>query len=344
MSIFRKCKKDEITKPKKKLQKKGENCEEKSKELLPKTVKQKNHRKEKNDTYILKKDLSMKIFRWVFWFMLLSIFARGVYQIVKPQKASELKQIIAGFKQDQESIGDAPDEVMSFAQDFAKEYLSYEKGGEQDFKNRISPYISKRLSNIPSLYSFRNSAKAVYVNAYRREEDNGLYSVYVNAEIQYDKGEEGMEDADCTLKIPVAATESGFCVAALPMYVQDERLDKNYSQPQVQLGQEIDTTLMLPAVENFLSAYYTQDQSMINYLLTADADHSKFLAMKGRYKLAKVETIKAYQKEGSPDITCVLSVRITDTINTEEISQEYKLTLIQEGDKYYIKDMDTTIY
>ena len=90
---------------------------------------------------------------------------------------------------------------MDFAQDFAKEYLTYEKGGEQDFRTRINPYISQRLNNAPGIYAFRNNAKAAYVNAYRKEQEGEVYNVYVNAEIQYDKGEDGMEYADCTLKI-----------------------------------------------------------------------------------------------------------------------------------------------
>ena len=60
---------------------------------------------------------------------------------------------------------------MDFAQDFAKEYLTYEKGGEQDFRTRINPYISQRLNNAPGIYAFRNNAKAAYVNAYRKEQE-----------------------------------------------------------------------------------------------------------------------------------------------------------------------------
>lgn len=62
----------------------------------------------------------MKIFRWVFWFMLVCVFARGAYQIIKPQAADELRQMIKDFEQTQQSQGDAAEEVMDFAQDFAK--------------------------------------------------------------------------------------------------------------------------------------------------------------------------------------------------------------------------------
>ena len=322
MSLLPIHKTGEATETKKKLKKKGENQEAANVQKNTKdTVAVKKKKKEKqprDTTYVLKKNFTMKIFRWVFWFMLVCVFARGAYQIIKPQAADELRQMIKDFEQTQQSQGDAAEEVMDFAQDFAKEYLTYEKGGEQDFRTRINPYISQRLNNAPGIYAFRNNAKAAYVNAYRKEQEGEVYNVYVNAEIQYDKGEDGIEYADCTLKIPVVATESGYSITALPMYIQDKRNSDDYTLPQIPLGQEIDTALVSPSIENFLSAYYSQEQSMINYLLTTDADRSKFVAIGGRYEFKKVESVKAYQRPEAADILCSLTVRIADTVNQEE--------------------------
>ena len=39
--------------------------------------------------------------------------------------------------------GDHEEELMRYAQDFVKEYLTYTKSGEEEFKKRISPYVSK---------------------------------------------------------------------------------------------------------------------------------------------------------------------------------------------------------
>ena len=58
----------------------------------------------------------------------------------------------------------------------------------------------------------------------------------------------------------------------------------------------------------------------------------------------EVESVKAYQRPEAADILCSLTVRIADTVNQEEISQEYMITLVQESDKYYVKDIDTKIY
>ena len=73
------------------------------------------------------------------------------------------------------------------AQDFVKEYLTYTKSGEEEFKKRISPYVSKRVLNISGIYGFRSNAKATYVDAYRKEKyAENIYDVFLAAEVQYD--------------------------------------------------------------------------------------------------------------------------------------------------------------
>ena len=73
----------------------------------------------------------------------------------------------------------------------------------------------------------------------------------------------------CTLKVPVVVTDNGYAIEALPVYVTDVRRDTDYNSQESVLGSEIDSEPLKSAVTNFLDAYYSQDQSMINYLLAA---------------------------------------------------------------------------
>lgn len=350
MSLFpQKAKKEKESIPKKKLKKKSEESQTAESKLeqpvSPQRIgfKEKQKAKAKDDTYIMKKNTGMMIFRVLFWLILIFIFARGVIEIVRPDKESELTRLIQEFKQEQQLVGNAPDEVMDFAQDFAKEYLTYQQSGETDFKDRIKPYVSKRIHTLSGIYSFRHAAKATYIHAYRREEEkNGQYNVYINAEIMYEK-EQGNEYESCILKVPISVSELGYCVTSLPMYVKDERLDDTYNAPESRFGTEIDSSLIEPSIKNFLDAYYAQDQSMINYLLTSDADKSKFIGMNKRYTFKKIDTIKAYQQEGAAEINCILKIKIQDTMNEEEVYQEFNMTVIESNDKVYIKDIDTKI-
>lgn len=305
-------------------------------------------KKEKDDSSIMKKNASMKALRVLFWVIISFIFLRGVVEIIKPTKASEITAIINDFKKEQEIIGDHPEELMKFAQDFAKEYLTYSQYGESDFKERIKPYVSKRIYNLSGIYSFKGSAKATYVNAYRKEAySNSQYDVFVQAEVQYDvknpdTGEVKQTTSTSTLKIPVMVTENGYSIEGLPLYVADNRLDSSYNPQEALPGTEIDKEAIEPAITNFLEAYYSQDQSMINYLLTEDADRSKFIGLSKRYSFEKLDSIQAYLTEEN-EIICILKAKIRDAVNEESIYQEFNVQIVQGGDKYYIRDMDSKI-
>lgn len=305
-------------------------------------------KKEKDDTAIMKKNTALKVMRVLLWGILAFVFLRGMFEILKPTKISEVSAIINDFKKEQEIIGDHPEELMKFAQDFSKEYLTYSQYGESDFKERIKPYVSKRIYNLSGIYSFKGTAKATYVNAYRKETySNNQYDVYVNAEVQYevknqDTGEVKQTTSTSTLKVPVMVTENGYCIEGLPLYVADNRLDASYNPQEALPGTEIDKAAIEPAITNFLDAYYSQDQSMINYLLTEDADRTKFIGLSKRYTFEKLDSIHAYLTEEN-EIICILNVKIRDAVNEESIYQECNIQIIQGGDKYYIKDMNSKI-
>lgn len=318
-------------------------AEEKPAEKKKKSKFKRVEKEKDNDIYVMKKNTGIRILRIVFWLLIGFIFFRGVYQIVKPQKEDRLQAMIDNFRQEQQMIGDSPDEVMTFAEDFVKEYLTYHKSGERDFKDRIKPYVSKRIYGLSGIYTFRNEAKATYVNAYRRTAEDGQYNIYVNAEVMYDKGEEGMEYAGCTLKVPVIVSDVGYCVIGLPLFVEDNRLDDTYALSESVLGTEIDNKLVFSSVENFLMAYYEQDQAMINYLLATDANKEDFIGINQRYTFTKIESLRAFKKDNETDIRCILKIRILDTVNGEEIYQEFNMTLVEKDEKYYIKTMDTKI-
>ena len=306
-------------------------------------------KKEKDDTYILKKNTGMAVLRVVFWMMLIFVFARGFYQIVKPDKISEIETIIQNFEESQKKIGDTPEEVMKFAQDFAKEYLTYNINGESEFKERIKPYVSNRIYNTSAIYSFKNAAKAAYVDAYKKElYAEGQYDVYVTAEVEYqitlETGEKETKLDNCTLKVPVIVTDNGFCVESVPMFVVDEtRRDETYNPAESSFGISINAQEITPALTNFLDAYYAQDQSMINYLLTTSADKSKFIGLNKRYIFQKLENVTAYMTNGDKEIICMVKVKIQDSINSEIVYQEFNIRMVKNGDKYYIQDMDSRV-
>jgi hypothetical protein len=347
INIFKKEKKQEESPPK--LKEKEEVMAEASQEKEDKQQKKKKPSK-KNDVYKMKKNNGRVIMRYMLWIMLICIFLKGAWDIVKPDSVSEVNNIVRQFRADLKKTGDSPEEVQRFAQDFTKEYLTYEYRGAADFKARIGPYVTKRIQDqAENIYGFRNRAKAVYVNAYRKElYAENQWDVFVSAEIEYEitypeTGEKEIKTEKANIKVPVVYSPgSGYCVESLPLFVKDQRLAGSYNPPEVIVDSEIPTESIRPSIQTFLEAYYSQEQQMINYLISADADKGKFIGMSKRFEFVSISSLKAYAPEGK-DILCVVKIKVKDSVNAEELSQELNLTVIQDKDKIYIKDINPRV-
>lgn len=327
-----------------------EKAKKQKKEKPAKKVKKPKEKPPKSQEYIIKKNFTMKVLRGIFWIIILFIFFKGIMVSLRPDQTDQVQSIIKNFRSELALEKDKNEEIFGFTQNFVKEYLSYSKeGGEKDFKNRISSYVSRQF-NTANAYDFRKDAKAIYVQAYRKEQySNSQYDVFVLAEIMYtskvlneESGEyEEVEEYETSiLKVPVSVSaDNKYCVESIPMFVQDDLLDYGYTVTNFYPEGKIDNARVQSSIENFLTAYYSQDQEIINYYLTVDADKTKFLSLNSRYVFEKIEDLKSFQSANG--IICVLQIKIKDSVNGAVIYQEFNLTCIEENDRVYIKDINT---
>ena len=90
--------------------------------------------------------------------------------------------------------------------------------------------------------------------------------------------------------MPVSRSEQGYCIEDLPLFVEDTMKDTGYQAVEY-YGTEIENPKVKQALKNFLTAWYEQEQSVINYFLTEDADKSKFYGLLGRYEFIDLSLI-----------------------------------------------------
>lgn len=321
-----------------------------NREIGRKTVK----KKQKNDVYLLKKNTSMKFLRILLWVMLGFFMVRGIVTLLRPDGVQQVSQMIHDFRMEFNERKEENEEVLGFAQNFAKEYLTYQKGGEKDYRERIRPYVSQNIYRMERLIEFGEDAKAVYVKAYRKEEYSGdQMDVYVMAEVEYaiqELMEDGItlrtniESRNTILKIPVYVRDGKYAIENLPMFVSDEISLEGYAVEEY-YGMEVgdgEKSLIEESLVNFLTAYYTQEQGVINYYLGKDAQKDKFLGLTGRYRFVEMVSLKCFQEEGRPDIVCIPEFRIAD-INETMLLQKFSIRVRKEEDRYYITDMDIRV-
>lgn len=308
-------------------------------------------KKEKSDEYIMKKNTGMKMLRIIFWIILIFVFIRGVITIFRPDKEDTVDQMISDFKVNYSTFTNKNEEVMSFAQNFAKEYLTYEVKGEEDYKKRLQTYVTAAFLNAGDICDFSSSAEAIYVQAYRMEDYTAdQKDVYVLAEINYSMqklAEDGQtytteeRSNQLVLKVPVYSQNGSYVVENIPQIVSDTNYLYDYKAEDYYGTSltDIQNTAVKTSVENFLKAYYEQDESVIDYYLGDNADKGSFTGLAGRFTFLNIDTINSYLME-SGDIICLVTYTIKDSENGVKMLQKINLSVQENGGKYYIESMN----
>lgn len=311
-----------------------------------------NKKKSHDEGYVLKKNTGMRILRVFLWVMLSFIFIRGIISIFNSDKEEKMQRMISDFKTEYSEFTNQNNEVMAFAQNFAREYLTYDVKKEEDYKARLSPYVAKNFfSN--SINDFRSTAKAIYVQAYRLEEySKNQMDVYVLAEVEYTSRHLDEENQayvtestqeQVMLNIPVYLSNGAYVVENIPLPVNDSIYLEQYSVKEYYGTTMDDTTALQTSIENFLKAYFEQDESIINYYLDASADKEKFAGLKGRFSFLGIEDLKCFREQPGEDIICLVTFKLQDGGNAAKLLQKVNLCIREGGEKYYIKSMGNRI-
>lgn len=302
---------------------------------------EKTHKKE--TTVILRRNTFLKISRIALWGMLIFFFVKGIFYTFRPDTVTEAENLIQNFNADLEYKKKMNNEVSAFAQNFSREYLTYTAGEEDEYKTRLQQYMAG-AGKLDSMEIYRGSSQAIYVQAYRMEQfADHQWDVFVLAEVEYQifSGQEMQTERKQTcMKVPVLAQENGMIVEALPMFIHDDVLLKDYKASEYSGTALDDKTVseIKTAVTNFLKAYYEQDETVINYYLSQDADRSQFLGLDGRYLFYRMNGLRCYQEQGQSDIVCIADFKITDTVNEARLQQKLRVNVVRGIDgKYYVK-------
>ncbi len=308
----------------------------------------------KEKVYVLKKNSLRKVLRYIFWALLLFFFIKGILVSLRPDQTKEVTEIIKTFRQEFSNYKDQDSEVMGFAQNFCKEYLTYEVRNQEDYLNRLSKYVTQDFLRTADIVDLKGNAKVIYAEAYRKE----IYSesqidVYVLAEIEYripqiaadgSTYQDEIKKEEVQIKVPVYIAGKNYIVEDLPLYVNDDIKIANYKADNYESNELTSDTIkdgVEKSLNSFFKAYYEEEQNVINYYLTKDAVISDFQGLEGRMKFDDIDTLRVFQKEGDEYITCIAKIRIIDGVNGVKVSQQFNLTLKKDGDKYYIKKMNT---
>lgn len=308
-------------------------------------------KKKKSEEYVMKKNSGMRVLRIIFWVMLIFFFVKGVAGIFKTDTQKQAEQLIQNFKDQYNDFTSENAEIMAFAQNFTKEYLTYTYRGEDDYKKRLKPYVvSSMLTG--NLVDCSANAEAKYVQAYRIEDyTEKQKDVYVVAEVLYSKSvlsEDGQTYTNkesqntVTLRVPIYVNGGSFIIEDIPLMVEDQSIyaqNYNVNPYSGNVVSDVKAANIKTSVENFLKAYFEQDESVIDYYLGTNSDKEKFCGLKGRFTFVGIEKIDSYI-DASGGIVSIVEFKIQDIENGAKMYQKINLSMTESGGKFYIQDIN----
>lgn len=310
--------------------------------------------KDKSEEYVFKKSRWMKAKRAILWTILIYFFVRGIAITFRPDDKAEVTQMITKFRQDFSNYKDQDNEIMSFAQDFVKEYLTYKNKDDEDYKKRIRKYVTDNFYNTSQIMDLNGDAKAIYVQAYKKQEYSpNQYDIYVKAEVNYtiqtvsqdeNTFKSKNENQEVILKVPVFVKGKSYVVEDIPMFVNDNERYNGYQAIEysdTELSDDKVKDQIEKSLNNFFKAYYEQNQSVINYYLTKDADEKNFIGLNGQVLFDQIDSLECYQGEASDYILCIVKLKVKDGVNDDTMYQQFNVVAMKNNNKYYVKDMNT---
>ena len=316
-----------------------------------KTERPPREKKSKEEVQLLRRNTGTKIARIVLWAIFLLIFARGVISIVKkPDTGDALtREQLAAYTQDLAEQRSAEEGLLPFAEDFAREYLTYTVGADEDYRARVGRYA---VSSVATERRAGGEAAADYVTAYRKEAYSATqWDVWVRAGVTYTTRREPTEDEgtgdavtritrNVTLKVPVAVMDGGYIVEDHPAFVAAEPLP-NYAQEGYsgQSATQAELTELRQALDSFFTAYYAGDQGVIRHYLAPGADEAGFRGLDGTLTYSGIGSVQGYRL-AEDDYLAVCQVQLTAP-DGQRLPQGLTLRLRRSAGQYYVAGMDT---
>ena len=121
----------------------------------------------------MRKNTLLCVGRAILWIMLIFFFVRGVIVTFRPDTLTEAQQVISDFRKELVTEKKLNNEVLSFAQNFVYEYLTYTAGEEKDYKERLKQYITT-TSNVSDTEIYKGAQTAVLRNAEKSSRSNSI--------------------------------------------------------------------------------------------------------------------------------------------------------------------------
>ena len=290
-----------------------------------------------------------KACRALLWSLIVIILVRGVGTLIRGSEAHKIYIQNKAFLESLNQESGLEVKAFSFAESFVREYFTRYPTNKDDFKNRILKFTTEQLANDMNNNSY---SEIINVSAFSFEKySENQFNVGVEAKVkQYipkpnqdsiplEQLEYDTNLVNLCIDVPIYISDSlNMIVDGLPVFISGKEKAKFNTikvNKEVENNSEI-VTKVTDSVTQFFKAYYEQDQTQINYFLENNSDPIE--KPLGDSKFERIDTMSLYNLQNNQYLAVV---NLTINSYGNDLKQGFNLTLVKNGDKYLIKDLNS---
>ena len=295
--------------------------------------------KGKSKSFKIKTVMFQSIGRVILWTLIIFLFLRGVGTLFVSSETGEAQRLINQFIDEKGYKERVELEAASFAEGFAIEYFTYERGG--DYEERLLRYLPSSISlGSPGHGKIRAlNSRGYSVEWFSGNQLNVSVAVKVLYEIQLQENNETKtqsKEDEVYIVVPVMELEGKYIVEDHPSIVpaptkaEVSTIFYSGAGPDSAVVNEIKEVL-----ESFFKTYYSGSPGEISYYMH---ENKRVSGLEGRYQLNRLENVRVYDIGIQDEHLVIAELTITDSMSGILYKQGYHIQLIKVNNRYYIKD------
>ncbi|RAL27037.1 conjugal transfer protein [Thermoflavimicrobium daqui] len=292
--------------------------------------------------------VGQKIIRVLFWLLIIYIalstsLVWAVQLGLIPQRIRTIEEPIKPNQAEAASLNFGE---TTFAEQFTKEYYTWQKEDDENRTKRLLPFITQNLKEAVQIDAKEMKYKEAKVydvstwNIQEREGEDGIKEITVFAD-QWLVGNQDTNDKRIFryLVVPIKKAGNSYRVIDQPFEIPRPvaaQLSEKKEEPSK--GQNIDDSTG-KKVEEFLRDFwksYTQDSNeQIGYMMKDQKPKIGYKDMFQFIELSNISTVKEKDNEYKTDFDVLLE----DVQSGARVTYHYQFWLVQEKDRFYVLKM-----
>jgi hypothetical protein len=308
-------------------------------------------RKKKIDDQKIQTKVFKNFLKLIVWTLIVFVLFKGIVNIIDGDQTSGIEADILSETESQELKRITENEVTSFAENFAQDYMTY-YGSNEEYEDRLSQYSNLEFKNIQS-----KTMEVIYLNSTKTKWLNDeLLNVDCKLKIDYDNSSTSDDSEESTngidelidskgksvnLRVAVRIINGKYLIDSYPTFIGSTSKSSQDSEVEIP-GQEVDDTAIKDkinnVIENFISAYCEGNETDMEYFML---NQKNLKGLDNEFELKKINSEDIIIKKDDDIYNVKVNYILSDSEN--EFLQSMEFILVYKDEKYLIKNFDTAL-